>query len=1222
MKKIFSLFFISLLLFSGTLFSQVDVTSSGGTPNASYTTLKAAFDAINAGTHTGIISIGISNNTTETASASLNSSGTGSASYSKITISPTGGASRTISGTMAAPLIDLNGADNVKIDGLNSGGNSLTISNLSGSSATPTSTIRFLQGATNDTVTNCTVLGSSTSTISIAAGTILFHTTTAGIGNNNNTISFCNIGPAGATLPSKAITGVGTVTSSSTWNTGNTIDNNNIYDFFLATNNLSGIYVGVGNQSWVISNNRLYQTSARTFTSSALRYGAITVSGNNTAGSSHTITGNIIGFGNSSGTGTTTISGSSNEFRGIDLQNSNTSTYCSIQGNIISGINQTTSRASTTGGSNPFIAIQSGTPSIDAPANIGNITGNTIGSLDGSSTIVINATSTSANTVPVCGILDLNFNDNISISNNNIGSITINNGGSGTTVGFRGILVSSTTGITRTISNNTIGGTASGSITDNIVGSYGMYGLQVTGPNANITGNTIRNMTGSSKGTFLIVSAGILASGSTGVNTISQNVIHSLVDNSDTASSSIYGMSLTLPSTANIIERNFIHSLTLTGTNATNGQIWGIYTGAAGTATYKNNMIRLGLNSSGTSITTGFSVIGIRDAAAAGNSFYNNTVYIGGTGVTSISNTYCFLSTVVTVTRNFQNNIFWNARSNGSGTIANVSIRVGGTAPNPAGLTCNYNLISATGVSGVSGVFNGVIVNTITDWRTATGQDAKSFTSTPLFINANGNSSSVDLHIQPSDLSVSGRGTYITSVTNDFDGNSRATSQSSTQRPVDVGADQYTPSGYTGNVLSATSSSVLSDGNLKAIELTSGTISFAEARQFTGVRTPNNSMLKYNNSPKVNKKINTVTLPDNNFRKNTDNFKDQPVLKNETENSVDIEAIESTAKKEKLFNYKKPANVDNNKRYNELNGRNYSKNGSSGGNTDVTAVNTPWIYWEIDNLVPTDPVTLRFYYNDDQMATISEADLKLSFWNGSIWDDSFTQSVDVTNNFIEITLPTGAGWPSTSLFAIEDQGAPLPVVLSSFDIAANNRNITLNWVTESEINNKGFSIERRLKTPDAGYNTWKEISFVNGKGNSNISVNYTYTDSKLNTGAYQYRLKQVDFNGNYEYHSPANNSDIVIGKPGTFDISQNYPNPSNPKSKIDFQMPFDGKVSIKVYDILGREVASLINEYKPADFYTVEFDGTNISSGTYFYRIIAEGDNQKFTKTLKMILVK
>jgi hypothetical protein len=93
-------------------------------------------------------------------------------------------------------------------------------------------------------------------------------------------------------------------------------------------------------------------------------------------------------------------------------------------------------------------------------------------------------------------------------------------------------------------------------------------------------------------------------------------------------------------------------------------------------------------------------------------------------------------------------------------------------------------------------------------------------------------------------------------------------------------------------------------------------------------------------------------------------------------------------------------------------------------------------------------------------------------------------------------------------------------------------------------------------------------------------------------------------------------------KPNVFNISQNYPNPSNPKSKIDFEIPFNGKVAINVYDILGKEVQKLIDEIKEAGYYSVEFDGSNLASGVYFYRILAEGEAQKFTKTLKMVLVK
>ena len=139
---------------------RVEATNSGN--NADYATLKEAFDAINAGTHTGVINIGVCGDTTETASAVLNASGVGAANYTLVLITPTG--VRTVSGAIVAgsPLIDLNGADNVTIDGLNSGGNSLTISNTTVSATAGTSTIRLINGAQNNTITRCTVLGSST----------------------------------------------------------------------------------------------------------------------------------------------------------------------------------------------------------------------------------------------------------------------------------------------------------------------------------------------------------------------------------------------------------------------------------------------------------------------------------------------------------------------------------------------------------------------------------------------------------------------------------------------------------------------------------------------------------------------------------------------------------------------------------------------------------------------------------------------------------------------------------------------------------------------------------------------------------------------------------------------------------------------------------------------------------------------------------------------------
>jgi hypothetical protein len=196
----------------------------------------------------------------------------------------------------------------------------------------------------------------------------------------------------------------------------------------------------------------------------------------------------------------------------------------------------------------------------------------------------------------------------------------------------------------------------------------------------------------------------------------------------------------------------------------------------------------------------------------------------------------------------------------------------------------------------------------------------------------------------------------------------------------------------------------------------------------------------------------------------------------------------------------------------------------------------------------------------------------------------------------------------------------LPVSLSSFTSSVNKRDVTLMWVTEWELNNSGFDIERREVIKPGETSAWQKITFIQGHGTSNVSNGYLYKNEKLKAGNYQYRLKQIDYNGNFEYFSLE--SDVSINPPGNFKMSQNYPNPSNPKSKINFEMPVNGKVTIKVYDITGREVITLLDETREADYYTVEFDGTNLASGAYFYRIISEGEGKSFTKTLKMILVK
>jgi len=789
----------------------ITVTASAGTVGPTdYATLKAAFDAINAGTHKGAIVITVLGNTTETVAAVLNANGSGLASYSSVFMTPSGGA-RTISGNLATPLVDLNGADNVTINGQNSGGNSLTLANSNTGTTAGTSTIRFINGAQNNTVTNCNIQGSSTVAVGTAGGAVLFSTSpavgTTIVGNNNNTISNNNIGPVGASLPVKAISGVGTTTNNNTINTANVIDGNNIFDFFGAGGvSVTGIDIRTGNTDWTIQNNRIYQTATRTFTTTALRYAGITLSGTTGAnGNWHTIKNNIIGFGAANGTGTTTITGSSNEFRGLDLPAASSGTVTNVQGNIISGINQTSSRASTTAASSPFIGIVFGTTS--GVFNVGNLSGNFVGSLDGSSTIVVNATSTTASNAPVMGIYDFSLSS-CNVSNNNIGAITINSGGTGTTVGFRGILVNTSSASTETINNNTIGGpTAAGAITDTQVGSYVMYGIQTALPAVSMTGNTVRNLVGSSNFPATVVSSGIIVNVSTAVtntSTISRNTIHSLSNASGAAQTSIYAMDLTLPATTNIavdgnvIERNLIHSISNTSTDNTS-QMWGIVQRGSGTAgvpvraIFKNNMIRLGVDKDGNSITSGLSIIGIRDiqgaTGGAGTSvtnYYFNSVYIGGTGVASSSTTFAFNGSALTSTRNYVDNIFWNARSNASGAGKNYAISLAGTAPNPAGLTSNYNDLYVSGTGGFVGLFNAIDQTMLADWQTATGQDANSISADPQFAAPNAAAAAVNLHIlitSPARLV----GTPIAAVTNDFDNDLRPAVT------PDMGADQTFP---------------------------------------------------------------------------------------------------------------------------------------------------------------------------------------------------------------------------------------------------------------------------------------------------------------------------------------------------------------------------------------------------------------------------------------------
>ncbi|MDQ3022586.1 MAG: T9SS type A sorting domain-containing protein [Bacteroidota bacterium] len=231
-------------------------------------------------------------------------------------------------------------------------------------------------------------------------------------------------------------------------------------------------------------------------------------------------------------------------------------------------------------------------------------------------------------------------------------------------------------------------------------------------------------------------------------------------------------------------------------------------------------------------------------------------------------------------------------------------------------------------------------------------------------------------------------------------------------------------------------------------------------------------------------------------------------------------------------------------------------------------------------------------------------------------------ATEITNRALIITSAGVVSVQQTNL-VFEPRGLGyvdplLPVELSSFTSTINRRDVTLNWTTASELNNAGFDVERSLVNPEGS--GWSVVGNVSGHGTTTAPMNYSYTDRNLASGKYNYRLKQIDLNGNFTYYELTN--EVNVGVPKKFDLSQNYPNPFNPSTKINYDLPFDGIVSIKIFDMAGKEVSTLVNEVKAAGYYTLDFNASSLSSGIYFYRISAEANGQNFISTKKMMLIK
>lgn len=202
------------------------------------------------------------------------------------------------------------------------------------------------------------------------------------------------------------------------------------------------------------------------------------------------------------------------------------------------------------------------------------------------------------------------------------------------------------------------------------------------------------------------------------------------------------------------------------------------------------------------------------------------------------------------------------------------------------------------------------------------------------------------------------------------------------------------------------------------------------------------------------------------------------------------------------------------------------------------------------------------------------------------------------------------------VFATESEGdVPLPVELVSFTATWIDGEIVLHWQTASEVENIGFEIQRR----DTDTAIWRKIGFVVGNGSVSTASNYSFTDKNTNKSSNPvYRLKQIDYDGTFEYSHEISVQEDNIALAGEFKLYNNYPNPFNPETTISYEIVKENITTLKVYDILGKEVEVLVNQNQTPGIYDVKFNGFNISSGVYLCKL----ESGNYSKLIKMLLVK
>jgi hypothetical protein len=285
---------------------------------------------------------------------------------------------------------------------------------------------------------------------------------------------------------------------------------------------------------------------------------------------------------------------------------------------------------------------------------------------------------------------------------------------------------------------------------------------------------------------------------------------------------------------------------------------------------------------------------------------------------------------------------------------------------------------------------------------------------------------------------------------------------------------------------------------------------------------------------------------------------------------------------------------------------------------------------DLNNIYEISSIPVLGYPSRIEDSFVNENLLFLICFNQDDYD-SYLRIYDITdlNNIVELSYSFLPEWAvsvcaNNNISAVSDFYDGLyiydisdfiPVELINFTAKVSNKDIHLSWITATETNNMGFEIQRLKITEKDKLTEWKKIGFVEGKGTTTETHTYSFTDSGLNPGFYSYRLKQIDFDGTFEYSQVI---DVGVENPEKFYLYQNYPNPFNPNTKIKFSIASETNVNLTLFNLLGERIKEIKNENMRPGYYEINFDASNLSSGIYFYRITAD----EFVETKKMILMR